>query len=219
MSIVPMKELKPAYGFDDVAIVPGTVTVNPELTDVRFALADHVFELPILAAALDAIVDPGFAIAFGKMGGLAVLNLEGLYTRYEDPYAAIAEIVSASQEESAAVIQRLYSAPIREDLVGERVRQIKAGGAVCAVAATPANTKRLAPLAVEAGADTLVAPASTARGAVSRLMPPSTSSSAAAPSRSSRARARAVLGSVEGTSGWPPKPGFTVMTSSRSRSP
>ncbi len=156
MSIVPMKELKPAYGFDDVAIVPGTVTVNPELTDVRFALADHVFELPILAAALDAIVDPGFAIAFGKMGGLAVLNLEGLYTRYEDPYAAIAEIVSASQEESAAVIQRLYSAPIREDLVGERVRQIKAGSAVCAVAATPANTKRLAPLAVEAGADIFV---------------------------------------------------------------
>jgi IMP dehydrogenase len=156
MSIVPMKELRPAYGFDDVAIVPGSVTVNPELTDVRFSLGGFTFELPILAAALDAIVDPQFAIAFARLGGLAVLNLEGLYTRYEDPYAAIAEIVSASQEESAAVIQRLYSAPIREELVGERVRQIKAGGAVCAVAATPANTKRLAPIAVEAGADIFV---------------------------------------------------------------
>jgi IMP dehydrogenase len=151
-----MKELRPAYGFDDVAIVPGSVTVNPELTDVRFSLGGFTFELPILAAALDAIVDPQFAIAFARLGGLAVLNLEGLYTRYEDPYAAIAEIVSASQEESAAVIQRLYSAPIREELVGERVRQIKAGGAVCAVAATPANTKRLAPIAVEAGADIFV---------------------------------------------------------------
>ncbi|HXG42255.1 MAG TPA: GuaB3 family IMP dehydrogenase-related protein [Dehalococcoidia bacterium] len=156
MSIVPMKELRPAYGFDDVAIVPGSVTVNPELTDIRFSLGGFTFELPILAAALDAIVDPHFAVTFGRMGGLAVLNLEGLYTRYHDPYAAIAEIVSASHEDSAAVIQRLYSAPIREELVGERVRQIKAGGAVCAVAATPANTKRLAPIAVEAGADIFV---------------------------------------------------------------
>ncbi len=156
MSIVPMKELKPAYGFDDVAIVPGSVTVNPELTDVRFVLEGFTFDLPILAAALDAIVDPQFAVAFGRLGGLAVLNLEGLYTRYDDPYAAVAEIVSATQEDSAAVIQRLYSAPIRDDLVGERVRQIKAGGVVCAVAATPANTKRLAPLAVEAGADIFV---------------------------------------------------------------
>jgi IMP dehydrogenase len=156
MSIVPMKELRPAYGFDDVAIVPGAVTVNPELTDVRFSLGEFTFDLPVLAAALDAIVDPAFAVAFGRLGGLAVLNLEGLYTRYDDPYAAIAEIVAAPQEESAAVIQRLYSAPIREELIGQRVREVKAGGVVCAVAATPANTKRLAPLAVEAGADIFV---------------------------------------------------------------
>ncbi len=156
MSMPLSKPLRPAYGFDDVAIVPGEVTINPELTDVSFQLGPHTFPIPILAAALDAVVDPRFAVAFGRLGGLAVLNLEGLYTRYEDPYAAIAEIISAPQEEAAAVLQRLYTAPIREELIGERVRQIKAGGVVCAVAATPANTKRLAPIAVEAGADIFV---------------------------------------------------------------
>ncbi|MDT7943937.1 MAG: GuaB3 family IMP dehydrogenase-related protein [Dehalococcoidia bacterium] len=156
MSIPFSKPLRPAYGFDDVAIVPGEVTVNPELTDVSFQLGPYTFPIPILAAALDAVVDPRFAVAFGRLGGLAVLNLEGLYTRYQDPYAAIAEIISASQEEAAAVLQRLYAAPIREDLIVERIRQIKAEGVVCAVAATPANTKRLAPIAVEAGADIFV---------------------------------------------------------------
>jgi IMP dehydrogenase len=156
MSIPFSKPLRPAYGFDDVAIVPGEVTVNPELTDVSFQLGPYTFPIPILAAALDAVVDPRFAVAFGRLGGLAVLNLEGLYTRYQDPYAAIAEIISASQEEAAAVLQRLYAAPIREDLIVERIRRIKAEGVVCAVAATPANTKRLAPIAVEAGADIFV---------------------------------------------------------------
>ncbi len=150
------KPLRPAYGFDDVAIVPGDVTINPELTDITFQLGPYVFPLPILAAALDAVVDPQFAVAFGRLGGLAVLNLEGLYTRYQDPYAAIQEIVSAPQEEATAIIQKLYAAPIREELIGERVRQIKAAGVVCAVAATPAHTKRLAPIAVEAGADIFV---------------------------------------------------------------
>ncbi len=151
-----IKTLRPAYGFDDVAIVPGDVTVNPELTDVSFQLGPYTFSVPILAAALDAVTSPDFAIALGKLGGLAVLNLEGLYTRYEDPFSAIAEIVSASDSEAAAVMQRLYAAPIRDDLIGKRVRQIKEAGVVCAVAATPANTKRLAPIAVEAGADIFV---------------------------------------------------------------
>jgi IMP dehydrogenase len=101
-------------------------------------------------------VDSRFAVACGKLGGLAVLNLEGMATRYEDTDAAIAEIAAAKQEETAAIVQRLYAAPIREQLVGERVRAIKREGVVCAVSATPATTKRLAPLAVEAGADIFV---------------------------------------------------------------
>lgn len=156
MSLETFKELRPAYGFDEVAIVPGHVTVNPELTDVHLTIGGYAFEHPILAAALDAVVNPTFAIEFGRRGGLAVLNLEGLQCRYEDPDAAIQEVISAPQETSASVIQRLTEAPIREELVGERVRQIKAGGVICAVSCTPANTKRLAPIAVDAGADIFV---------------------------------------------------------------
>ena len=156
MSLSIGRELRPAYGFDEVAIVPGSVTVNPELTDVHLSIREFNFELPIVAAALDAVVDPSFAAAVGRRGGLAVMNLEGVQTRYDDPDAAIAEIVGAPQPDSAAVIQRLYASPVKEELVGRRVRAIKEGGAVCAVSCTPANTKRLAPIAVDAGADILV---------------------------------------------------------------
>jgi IMP dehydrogenase len=155
--IVPhLKELRPAYGFDDVAIVPGEATVNPELIDASFALDRFRFAMPVLAADLDAVVDPRFAVKFHQMGGLALLNLEGLQTRYSDPDAALAEILSASDEEATAVIQKVYSQPIRPDVIGERIGEIKAAGAVCAVSATPASTKRLAPVAVEAGADIFV---------------------------------------------------------------
>jgi len=156
MVVSHLKELRPAYGFDDVAIVPGEVTINPELSDVSFALDRFRFAMPVLAADLDAVVDPRFAVMFHQMGGLAPLNLEGLQTRYSDPGAALAEILSASDEDATAVIQKVYSQPIQEDLIGERIGHIKAAGAMCAVSATPANTKRLAPAAVEAGADIFV---------------------------------------------------------------
>jgi len=153
---VGLKELRPAYGFDEVAIVPGTVTVNPELTDVHFSIAHHTFAHPIVAAALDAVVNPHFAIEASKRGALAVMNLEGLQCRHDDAEAAIQEVVAASQEDSAPVIQRLTAAPIKEELIGRRVREIRAGGGVVAVACTPANTKKLAPIAVDAGCDIFV---------------------------------------------------------------
>ena len=156
MSISAYRELRPAYGFDEVAIVPGSVTVNPELTNVRFALGEHTFEMPILAAALDSVSDPRFAAEMGKRGGLAVINLEGLQCRYGDTHEAIAEIIQSDQMEAAAVIQRLYATPVREELIGRRIEAVKDSGAVCAVSCTPANTKRLAPIAVDAGADIFV---------------------------------------------------------------
>lgn len=156
MSLSLYKELRPAYGFDEVAIVPGTLTVNPELCDVKFSIGQFSFDFPIVAAALDAVVTPTFAGEMGREGGLSVMNLEGLQCRYEDADAAIAEIVAASPEESAGVIQRLTEAPIKEDLIGKRVREIKENGAICAVSCTPANTKKLAPRAVDAGADIFV---------------------------------------------------------------
>ncbi|MEX0682283.1 MAG: GuaB3 family IMP dehydrogenase-related protein [Dehalococcoidia bacterium] len=153
---VGLKELRPAYGFDEVAIVPGDVTVNPELTDVHFSIAHFTFDFPVTAAALDAVVNPSFAREMGRRGGFAVLNLEGLQCRHDDAEAAIQEVVNASQDESAAIIQRLTAAPLKEELIGRRVREIKEGGAICAVSCTPANTKKLAGIAVDAGADIFV---------------------------------------------------------------
>ena len=150
------KELRYAYGFDEVALVPGDVTINPDQTNIDFQLGDLTFSLPILAAAMDGVVDPQFAILLGKAGGLAVLNLEGLQTRYENPDKVLAEIAEAPANEVTALLQRIYTAPIRENLVGERIETIKGSGIACAVSVTPANTKRLAPLAVEAGIDVLV---------------------------------------------------------------
>lgn len=151
-----VKDLRPAYSFDDVAIIPGDVTVNPELTDISFALGELTFPLPILASAMDAVVDVGFAASFYRLGGLSVMNLEGVQTRYDDPKAVLGEIATVPDDRATALIQKIYAEPIKENLVGERVRQLKEAGAVCAVSATPANTKRLAPLAVEAGADIFV---------------------------------------------------------------
>ena len=150
------KVMRRAYGFDEVAIVPGAVTVNPELTDVSLALGDLQLSLPILAAAMDAVVDPRFVVDLHKMGGLAVLNLEGLQTRYEDPAAILEEIAAAPKSQVTALLQKAYSEAIRPELIGKRVGEIKSRGALCAVSCTPANTKRFAPLAVEAGVDILV---------------------------------------------------------------
>ena len=153
MSIPQAKQMRRAYGFDEVAIVPGDVTVNPAMTEISLRIDQLEFPLPILAAAMDAVVDPRLAVSFSKMGGLAVLNLEGVQTRYDDPDSVLGEIASAGREESTAVLQKAYAAPIRPELIGERIGEIKRTGAVCAVSCTPASTKRFAPLAKEAGAD------------------------------------------------------------------
>jgi IMP dehydrogenase len=145
-----------AYGFDDVAIVPGTFTVNPELTDVSFKLGEHVFPIPILAAALDAVVDPVFAGKFGRLGGLAVLNLEGIHTRYENTAPLFEEIAKASKNKVTSLLQKVYTQPIQPELIGKRVEQMKRDGIEVAVSCTPANAKRFAPLAVEAGCDFFV---------------------------------------------------------------
>ena len=156
MQMPQYKTMRYAYGFDEVALVPGDVTFNPEQTDISFAIGDLNFSIPILASAMDGVVDVTFAIAMSKLGGLAVLNLDGLQTRYQDPAAILAEIAEAPDSEITALLQRVYSEPIKDNLVGERIAAIKEGGAACAASATPANTKRLAPITVEAGIDIFV---------------------------------------------------------------
>jgi len=151
-----LKEMERAYGFDEVALVPGDVTINPDQTDISFSVGQHSMSIPILASAMDAIVDPEFAIKFGGLGGLAVLNLEGLQTRYEDAGEVLARIAGTPEKEVTSLLQKVYSEPIKEDLVSRRIREIKEAGAVCAVSVTPANTKYLAPIAKDAGVDILV---------------------------------------------------------------
>jgi len=150
------KKLRQAYGFDDVAIVPGDVTINPEQTDVSLKFGNITLDIPVLASAMDGVTDVKSAVAMSKLGGLGVLNLEGVQTRYEDPDKVLDEIACAPQQEVTALLQKLYTTPIRDELAAERVRQIKKAGAVCAVSVAPANTKRLAPVVAEAGADILV---------------------------------------------------------------
>ena len=150
------KELERAYGFDEVAIVPGQVTINPDLTSTKMNIGDLAFDIPVLASAMDGTVSPHFATLMHQMGGLGVLNAEGLYTRYEDPHAVLEEITSMPQSEVTEHLQQVYSEPIQENLIGQRVHEIRKSGATCAVSFTPQNTKRTSPVAVEAGADMVV---------------------------------------------------------------
>ncbi len=156
MTSPQFKELHRAYGFDEVAIVPGDVTINPDQTNIDFKVDNLTFSIPIIAAAMDAVTDTSFAIAMSKLGGLAVLNLEGVQTRYDNPEEILAEIAQAPGDEVTSLLQKVYSQPIKESLIGQRTQEIKEGGAVCAISVTPANTKRFAPVASEAQADILV---------------------------------------------------------------
>jgi IMP dehydrogenase len=151
-----LKELKHAYGFEDVAIAPGDVTINPEMVDLSMSFDGVKLNIPVLASAMDAVVDPKFAARMSKLGGLAVLNLDGIQTRYDDPAPLFAEIAEAPREEATGLLQKIYSAPVKENLIGKRVEEIKRDGGTAAVSAIPANTKKFAPLAIEAGADVLV---------------------------------------------------------------
>jgi IMP dehydrogenase len=156
MPVPKVKQLRRVYGFDEVAIVPGDITINPDQTNIDFKIDNFVFSIPIMAAAMDAVTDVNFAVLISKMGGLAVLHLEGVQTRYEHPEEVLSEIAQASQAEVTSLLQKIYAQPIKENLIGERIQAIKKQGAVCAVSVTPANTKRFVPISAEAGADILV---------------------------------------------------------------
>ena len=156
MGIPQFKELRRAYGFDEIAIVPGDVTINPDQASMEVSLDSITLSSPVLAAAMDAVVSPSFAAEMYNLGGLAVMNLEGVQTKYDDPEEVLRRIVEAPPEEVTGLLQRLYSAPVRDDLIGARIEDVKSSGAKCAVSVTPANTKRLAPIAVDAGADMIV---------------------------------------------------------------
>jgi IMP dehydrogenase len=145
-----------AYGFDDIAIVPSRRTRDPDDIDVSWDLDAYHFELPLLASAMDGVVSPRIAAELGRLGGLGVLNLEGLWTRYEDPDPVYAEIASLPDAEATKRMQEIYAEPIRPELIGRRVREIKDAGVVAAASLTPQRVARYHQFALEAGLDILV---------------------------------------------------------------
>lgn len=150
------RRARESFGLDDIALVPAASTIDPEDVDLSWELGPYRLRLPFVAAAMDSVVDTRVAIAMSELGGLAVLNLEGLQTRYEDPEEAYQAIAQAPPEEALSVLQRLYQEPIKEELVGARIETIVEAGAMCAVSMTPAAAAYLAPLAQEAGAHVIV---------------------------------------------------------------
>jgi IMP dehydrogenase len=145
-----------AYGFDDIAIVPSRRTRDPEDVDISWEIDAFKFNLPLLASAMDGVVSPATAIEIGRLGGLAVLNLEGLWTRYEDPEPFLAEIAALPPEKATERMQEIYLEPIKPSLVTERIKQIKAAGVTTAASLTPQRTPELAKAALAGELDLLV---------------------------------------------------------------
>ncbi len=150
------KKARRAYGFDDIAIVPSRRTRDPDDVDITWKLGDYRFELPLLASAMDGVVSPKTAGILGKLGGLAVLNLEGIFTRYEDADEQLEEIASLPKEIATRKMQQIYAEPVKEELIAERIREIKAEGVVCAASLTPQRVLRYYETALDAGLDILV---------------------------------------------------------------
>lgn len=155
------RKARVTYGFDEIALVPGTVTINPNEVDIAWRLprrdAEPIrFKIPILASAMDGVVDVRFAIEMGKLGGLAVLNLEGVQTRYKNPQEVLQKVVDADKAEVTALLQKIYQEPVQEDLIAARVREIKDGGVPVAVSSIPQRAESFGRIAQEAGADIFV---------------------------------------------------------------
>lgn len=145
--------IRPTYGFEDVSLAPGTSTIEPADVDVSGELAGIPLAIPILASAMDAVVDTRFAGELGRLGGLAVINLEGVQTRYDDPDAVLERIAAAPDAEVQDLLAEAYAAPIREELIARRIDGIHAAGSKAAVAATPGAARRFGPFCAEHGAD------------------------------------------------------------------
>jgi IMP dehydrogenase len=145
--------IRPTYGFEDVSLAPGTSTVEPNDVELAQSFCGIDLAIPVLASAMDAVVDPAFAGALARLGGLAIINLEGVQTRYDDPSAILERIAGAPDDEVQHLLSEAYAAPIREDLVARRLDEIHAAGSRAAVAATPGAARKWGPFCAEHGAD------------------------------------------------------------------
>ena len=146
-----------AYGFDEIALVPGGVTMNPDEVDITFSMGEGFrLPLPFWGSAMDGVVDVDFAIEMGRLGGVAVLNLDGVHTRYEDSGPVVGKIAEADRSAVNAVLKDAYREPVKPKLIGDRIRAIKAAGVPCAVSTVPARAEERAELVQQAGADVYV---------------------------------------------------------------
>src|SRR5213075_2990772 len=155
------RKARVTYGFDEIALVPGRMTINPNEVDITCHLprkeADPLaLKIPILASAMDGVVDVRFAVAMSKLGGLAVLNLEGVQTRYKHPQEVLQKVVETDKSEITALLQKIYQEPVQEDLIAARVKQMKDAGATAAVSSIPQRAEHFGRIAQEAGADIFV---------------------------------------------------------------
>jgi IMP dehydrogenase len=155
------RKARVTYGFDEIALVPGAVTINPNEVDVTWQIPTSdggalQVALPILASAMDGVVDTRFAIAMGRLGGLAVLNLEGVQVRYEDADSVLAEVLAADKDQVTGLLQKVYLEPVKEELISRRIREIKDAGVMAAVSAIPQKAERCGAIAQEAGVDVFV---------------------------------------------------------------
>jgi IMP dehydrogenase len=150
------RKARRCYGFDEIALVPGTVTVNPEEVDITWKIDGKKFPIPFLASAMDGVVDPKFAIAMGKLGGIAVLNLEGIYTRYDDYEPILDDIAKATPDKATELVQKIYLKPIKETLVAKRIREIKKAGVPVVASTIPQHAEKFGAIAQEAGCDIFV---------------------------------------------------------------
>ncbi len=156
MEIGRGKRGRSAWRFDDIAIVPHRRTRDPQEISIAWQIDAYRFELPLMAAPMDSVVSPATAITIGKLGGLGVLNLEGLWTRYEDPAPLLAEIAQLEDDQVTQRMQQLYTEPIREDLIVRRIAEVRDAGVVTAAALSPQRTKQFWKTVVDAGVDLFV---------------------------------------------------------------
>ncbi len=150
------RKARRCYGFDEISLVPGSVTINPNEVDTTVEIGKIKLKVPILAAAMDGVVDVKFAIAMGKIGGLAVLNLEGIQTRYDNPDEVLGKIAKATPQKATELVQSIYLKPIKEKLVSKRIAEIKKARVPVAVSAIPQRAERFGKIAEEAGCDIFV---------------------------------------------------------------
>ncbi len=144
------------YGFDEIALVPGTQTVNPNEVDTSFEIAGKKFKVPIMAAAMDGVVDVRFAVEMSKLGGIAVLNLDGIQTRYVNPDLVLEKIAKASPQEATELMQAVYTKPIKDKLISKRILEIKRNKGTAVVSCIPAHAEKFARIAQAAGVDIFV---------------------------------------------------------------